>query len=121
MEDLLNDWGLTLAVFLPAGGRGGDDGHPQGRGDAPQGGRPRSPAWSSFAIGIALLANFDYDRAGELQFVRRQEWIDVINSRYIVGIDGISLPLLLLTLLIVPLCIIYRGTTSPSRTTPRRS
>ena len=47
-----------------------------------------------FAIGIALLANFDYDRTSTLQFVQDKPWIDVINSRYIVGIDGISLPLL---------------------------
>jgi hypothetical protein len=50
-----------------------------------------------------LLADFDYDNAGTLQFVVDNEWIDVINSRYIVGIDGISLPLIALTLLIVPL------------------
>ena len=48
-----------------------------------------------------------YDNAGELQYVVDEKWISVINSRYIMGVDGMSLPLIALTLLIVPLCIIY--------------
>ena len=36
-------------------------------------------------IGILLLTNFDYDHAGELQFVVDKSWITFINSRYIVG------------------------------------
>ncbi|MBK9179653.1 MAG: NADH-quinone oxidoreductase subunit M [Acidimicrobiales bacterium] len=59
------------------------------------------------AVGVYLIADFDFDRAGQLQFVVDKPWIDVINARYIVGIDGISLPLLLLSMLIVPLCIVY--------------
>ena len=31
----------------------------------------------------------------------------MINSRYILGLDGISLPLLALTLVVVPLCVVY--------------
>ena len=56
-----------------------------------------SPCVTSLAaagVGIAVLADFDYDHAGTLQFVVDKAWIDVINSRYIIGIDGISLPLL---------------------------
>ena len=40
-----------------------------------------------------MLANFDYDRTAELQFVVNKPWIDVINARYFVGIDGLSVPL----------------------------
>ncbi|MDH3755231.1 MAG: NADH-quinone oxidoreductase subunit M, partial [Acidimicrobiia bacterium] len=50
---------------------------------------------------------FDYGAAGQLQYVVDEKWIEVINSRYILGIDGISFPLILLTMLIVPLCIVY--------------
>jgi NADH-quinone oxidoreductase subunit M len=68
-----------------------------------------------------LLADFDYDNGPGAAVLRRQEWIDVINSRYIVGIDGMSLPLIALTLLIVPLVIIYSWNHFPEPTTPRRS
>ena len=59
------------------------------------------------AFGIVLLFRFEYDMSRDLQFVVDQNWISVINSRYILGVDGISLPLIILTLGIVPLCIIY--------------
>jgi len=59
------------------------------------------------AFGIVLLFRFNYDNAGSLQFVMDKDWISVINSRFISGIDGMSLPLLILTLGVVPLCIIY--------------
>ena len=58
-------------------------------------------------MGVAVLADFDYDRTADLQFVVNKPWIDVINARYFVGIDGLSVPLVALTLLITPLCIIY--------------
>ena len=44
------------------------------------------------------------DPGRALQFAVNRPWIDVINSRYHVGIDGISLPLLVLSMFItVPL------------------
>jgi len=70
----------------------------------------------SIALGTSLVAAFfggwllfafDYGKAGELQFVTDVDWISVINSRFIAGLDGMSLPLLILTLGVVPLCIIY--------------
>ena len=53
----------------------------------------------TLGVGIAILADFDYDVA-RLQFEVNESWIDVINSRYHLGIDGISLPLLVLTMLV---------------------
>ncbi len=61
----------------------------------------------SLAFGIATLCLFDYDQAGTLQFYANSPWIDLIHSRYIIGIDGISLPLYILSMAIVVLCIIY--------------
>ena len=58
-------------------------------------------------IGLYITIQFNYGAAGDLQFVVDKGWIDVINSRYIVGLDGLSLPLLLLSLVTVPLCLIY--------------
>jgi NADH-quinone oxidoreductase subunit M len=70
-------------------------------------------------VGVAVLADFDYDQTDRLQFVQDQSWIDVIHSRYLVGIDGLSVPLVALTLLIVPLCIIYSWNHFPEPRNPK--
>src|SRR6266508_2030467 len=106
MENFLDDWGLTVAAFLPLVGvavlllipRAMEEYH------------------KAVALATSLLvleadkgvaSYFDYDNAGTLQNVVDKGWITFINSRYIVGVDGISLPLVLLTMLIVALCILY--------------
>ena len=68
---------------------------------------------------MLLLANFNYDDGRQLQFVVDNEWIPFINSRYIVGLDGISLPLLALTVLVVPLCVIYSWNHLPEPGNPK--
>jgi NADH-quinone oxidoreductase subunit M len=70
-------------------------------------------------IGIFLLTDFDYGSAGDLQFTANLPWIEVINSRYIIGLDGISLPLFALTLLVVPLCIVYSWNHLPEPRNPK--
>jgi NADH-quinone oxidoreductase subunit M len=57
--------------------------------------------------GILVLARFDYGRAGEIQLDVNETWIQLIDSRYHVGVDGMSLPLLILSLLVTFLCTIY--------------
>jgi NADH-quinone oxidoreductase subunit M len=102
----LTDWGLTLMVFLPLAGAlvmllvPKED----------EGLHKLIALVASLAaggVGIAVLADFDYGATDTLQFVRNDSWIDVINTRYFVGIDGLAVPLIALTLLIVPLCIVY--------------
>ncbi|MCB1260730.1 MAG: NADH-quinone oxidoreductase subunit M [Acidimicrobiales bacterium] len=66
------------------------------------------------AIGISILTAFNYDSAGELQGVVNTDWIPFINANWIVGVDGISLPMIALTLLIVPLCVVYSWDHIPS-------
>ncbi|MGI9621699.1 MAG: complex I subunit 4 family protein [Acidimicrobiales bacterium] len=56
---------------------------------------------------VFMLFDFDYDNSSQLQYGVDEKWITVINSRYILGVDGMSLPLIALTALVVPLCIIY--------------
>ncbi|MBP7632084.1 MAG: NADH-quinone oxidoreductase subunit M, partial [Acidimicrobiales bacterium] len=72
-----------------------------------------------FGVGVALLANFDYDQTATVQFFQDKAWIDVINSRYIVGIDGISLPLIALTVFVVPLVIVYSWDHFPEPHNPK--
>ena len=56
------------------------------------------------AIGIYLFGAFDRNLT-DLQFVERSVWIGAYNIKYFMGIDGISIPMLLLTALISFLCI----------------
>jgi NADH-quinone oxidoreductase subunit M len=70
-------------------------------------------------IGVYVLFNFEYGRAHDMQFTANLPWISAINSRYILGVDGISLPLLALTLFIVPLCIIYSWNHFPEPRDPK--
>ena len=71
------------------------------------------------ALGVAMFAGFNYNASQDLQFVVDQSWIPRIGSRFIMGVDGISLPLLGLTLLIVPLVMIYSLDHIPSPGNPK--
>jgi len=73
----------------------------------------------ALGIGVYILQQFDYDAAANAQFGVNLPWITAINSRYILGLDGISLPMLILTLFIVPLCIIYSWNHFPEPKDPK--
>ena len=106
MNDFLNDWGLTLVTFVPLAGALVMLAIPGGRDRAHKLAALVS-SLAALAVGVMLLFCFDYSDAGSLQYVADLSWIDVINSRYILGLDGVSLPLLALTLAVVPLCVVY--------------
>jgi NADH-quinone oxidoreductase subunit M len=71
----------------------------------------------ALTLAAAIAIGFDYSGDG-LQFVLDTSWIDVIGARYHVGIDGISMPLYVLTFLLSFLCAIYtwRFVPEPGRT-----
>jgi NADH-quinone oxidoreductase subunit M len=117
-NQFLTDWGLTLMIFLPLAGafvmllipRTSEDVH----------------RWvallatlATAGVGVAVFADFDYDATEKLQFVVNKPWIDVIHARYTVGIDGLSLPLVALTLLVVPLCVVYSWNHFPEPRNPK--
>ncbi len=56
-------------------------------------------------IALTLWRNFDTAAAG-LQFVERHPWIPGIGAEYLVGIDGLSLLLVLLTSLLFPFALL---------------
>jgi NADH-quinone oxidoreductase subunit M len=118
METFIKDWGLTIAIFGPLVGalvmmlipKEEETVH-----------KVVALGTSIFVgvVGVAIAAYFDFGRTDVLQFERDVAWIDVIRSRYTIGIDGISLPLLLLTFLITPLVIVYSWNHFPTPHNPK--
>src|SRR3954464_10729453 len=111
-------WALTLAIFLPMAGavlmmaipRESEDTHK---------GIALVTSVLTLGVGVYLLFAFDYDNVKGHQFAVNRPWIDVINSRYHIFIDGISLPLLILSMLIVVLCVIYSWDHFPEPHNPK--
>ena len=68
----------------------------------------------SAACALGLWQKFDAAAAG-LQFVERRAWIPAINAEYLVGVDGLSLLLVLLTSLIIPFAFFARPAPSGGR------
>ena len=118
MKDFLNSWGISLMVFGPLVGALAMLVVPKAKEQFHKVVALATSLVVGF-IGILLMTNFDYDASGHLQFVVDKAWIPIINSRYIVGIDGISLPMIALALLIVPLCIIYSWKHFPEPKNPK--
>ncbi|MDP2759485.1 MAG: NADH-quinone oxidoreductase subunit M [Sideroxyarcus sp.] len=58
-----------------------------------------------FVVSLPLWYLFDTS-SHEMQFVTRIPWIPAFNINYAVGVDGISVLLVLLTTLITPLCVL---------------
>ncbi|MGH9165803.1 MAG: complex I subunit 4 family protein, partial [Acidimicrobiales bacterium] len=111
-------WALTLAVFIPLVGVVALAFIP----------RAQEQTLKAVALlttlvtaggGVAILARFDDGAADGLQFEVNKRWIEVINSRYHMGIDGISLPLLALSMLITVLCVIYSWDHFPEPHNPK--
>src|SRR6266567_3138721 len=57
---------------------------------------------ATFALSLFLLGGDGGHAADGFRFVQNSEWINVIGARYHIGVDGISLWLVLLTTLLVP-------------------
>ena len=65
---------------------------------------------ATFALSVVLWRDFDTATAA-MQFVERQPWIGAFNSWYHLGVDGISMPLIVLSALITPLVVVASWTT----------
>ena len=116
--DWFDDWALTLAVFVPLVGMAVVMLMPRAHELAAKV-TALITSLVTLAIGIGILADFNYDNTGKMQFQVDKSWISVINARYHVGLDGISLPLVILTMVIVPLCIIYSWDHFPEPHNPK--
>lgn len=60
----------------------------------------------TFALSLFLLGSDGGYAADGFSFVQNSEWINIIGARYHVGVDGISLWLVLLTTLLVPISVL---------------
>ncbi|MFZ9015808.1 MAG: NADH-quinone oxidoreductase subunit M, partial [Ilumatobacteraceae bacterium] len=70
-------------------------------------------------VGIYTLVRFDYSAAESLQFHVDTRWIDVIGAGYTVGLDGISLPLYFLSMVVTFLVAIYTWDNMPDAGNPK--
>ena len=100
---------LSLLVWLPIAG--GLAVLATNRGAQARGGF-RADRWLAlvisvlvFVVSLPLYTNFDSSTA-EMQFVVRAPWIRAFNVEYYLGVDGFSMPLIMLTTFLTPLVVI---------------
>ncbi|MPZ91221.1 MAG: NADH-quinone oxidoreductase subunit M [Actinobacteria bacterium] len=101
----VDDWGLSLATFLPALGVVILMFLPNRESLV----KITGTAFAGLALiaGILCAVRFDYSRGDQIQLEVDSTWIETIGARYHVGADGMSLPLLLLSVLVCFLCMVY--------------
>lgn len=99
-------WGLSLIVFLPAVGAVVLFAIPKAQETAQK--------WVSLlftgvtaVLAIYAAIEFDYGSTEQFQYGTSLSWIPAIGSNYHIGVDGISLPLLVLSAIVTVLAIIY--------------
>ncbi len=94
---------LSVLIWLPVIG---------GAAVLGMGGRPALAKWVSLTVsGLALLLSVPLwsqfaTGTAAMQFVERAPWIATIHAEYYIGVDGISMPLILLTTFTTVLIVI---------------
>ncbi|HSJ71223.1 MAG TPA: NADH-quinone oxidoreductase subunit M [Acidimicrobiia bacterium] len=120
MDWFENGWGLSLIVFLPVIGSVVLLAIPKAKETAIK--------WTALAFSVVALAlsvmlavNFDYSAADTYQFGTAIDttWIEAINANYHIGVDGISLSLVVLAAIITTLSIIYSWNHWPEPHNPK--
>ncbi|MBW1602549.1 NADH-quinone oxidoreductase subunit M [Streptomyces sp. JJ66] len=123
LNDTVAQFVLAAVVVLPLLGAGA------ALLPAPPGLRGRSPEQAVLRHGVTvtgvvllgalvLAAGFDYDRAEDIQAGTDISWIPALGIRLHLGVDGISLPLLVLTALLTFLCALYSYRNPPKGPAP---
>jgi len=118
MTEFLDSWGITTMVFLPLVGALVMMAIP-GRDEESHKLVALVTSIATAVLGVLLMMEFDYGNTTALQFMVDADWISVINANYTVALDGMSLPLVALTLLVVPLVIIYSWNHIPAPGNPK--
>ncbi len=119
MEVLTNDnWLLTVGTFLPLVGvllmmfTPGSEERLQKQ-------IAIVTAGATTLVGVFTLIQFDYGQSEKLQFFVDETWISVIKSNYTIGLDGISLPLYFLSMVVTFLVAIYTWDNMPDVGNPK--
>jgi len=68
-------------------------------------------------LSLPLVSAFDISST-KFQFAEQVSWIDSLNIQYVIGVDGISILLVMLTTLIMPLCVLASWTYIKTRVQP---
>ncbi len=55
---------------------------------------------------LAVVMTTQYDVAGGYQFSEQHDWIDVFGAHYALGVDGLGLLMVLLTVVLVPIVMV---------------
>ena len=103
-----DSWGLTIIVFLPVVGAlflgliSTDN----------ENALKRTGLLTSvltFVASLVLIGRFDFSSSSynSYQFEVNETWIGAINANFRLGVDGISLPLLVLSTFVMVLAVIY--------------
>ena len=111
-------WALGLAVFLPLAGALVIVALPRDR-EALIKGAALLASGAALAVGVGMVASFDTGAGRAMQFEVDRSWIGAIGARYHLGVDGISLPLLALSLLLTFLCVVYSTRIMPEPANPK--
>jgi NADH-quinone oxidoreductase subunit M len=106
--DWFETWGLTLIVFLPLAGALLVGMIPKDNENALKT-TALLASVAAFLASLLVVGQFDFSGStyNTYQFEVNQSWIGAINANYHVGIDGISLPLLVLSTFVMVLSVIY--------------
>jgi NADH-quinone oxidoreductase subunit M len=101
-------WGVTLIVFLPLAGAlllgliSKDNENALKR-------TALVITLGAFVLSLVMIGQFDFGGGSynDYQFDVSETWIGAINANYHIGVDGISLPLLVLSTFVMVLAVIY--------------
>ena len=101
---------ITAIILIPLVGAVAVSTWPQ------RNGRPIALVFNAISAGCAVVLWRSFDTAATgLQFVERHAWIPAINAEYLIGVDGLSLLLVLLTSLIIPFAFLAQPAPDGSR------
>jgi NADH-quinone oxidoreductase subunit M len=118
MDWFESGWGLSLIVFLPLVGAGLVLLLPKAQEQAIKL-VALLVALVSFTASVMVAVRFDFGGSERFQFGADLAWIQAIGSRFHIGIDGISLPLLVLSTFITVLVIVYSWDHWPEPRNPK--
>jgi NADH-quinone oxidoreductase subunit M len=116
--ETFDTWALSLVVFLPLVGALAITVVPKAQ-EAAVRAVALVASGGSLVVSMIVLARFDFDNTRVFQFSVDKSWIETIGARYHMAIDGISLPLLILSTLLVFLCVVYSTKIMPEPHRPK--